>query len=199
MITWFNSNSPAITALASIVGVVTSGIIVSLTISLSRFSKEQAKWTETSARTTEAIKEIERQRDFTEDPRAFIWFSGYSSHDNIANFVMQNSGNKNLFLQSLKLESAGMQVEFFSMEGQVDHDEPLASGGELRDLVITPTRVEKFHFRFKNGSGQPFELIAQLYTGAPVRLPIDPSKLNGYELRAVGSTELKAFCEGCQI
>lgn len=196
IIEWLNKNSPMISALATAVAAITSVVIVCLTRSLSKFSKDQAKWTEASARTTAALKEIEKQRDLAAEPRVFIWFSGYDTHNSIGTLVFQNSGGRSLFLQSLRVEAPGMQVEFFQKEPATEDEEIIDSGGKLVDLVITPQRVERFHFKFKNGSGQHFDLVAQLYVGNPVRVTIDPSQSNGYELQAIGSVELRAHHKG---
>lgn len=193
LVHWLNNNSATIAAIATVVSATTSVVIVCLTRSLSNFSKSQAKWTEEAAKTTAALKEIEAQRDFASDPRVFIWFSGYNAHNNIGSLVFQNSGGRSLFLQSLRIEATGMEVEFFQKEPLADDEEVMDSSGRLVDLVITPQRIERFHFRFKNGSGQHFDLIAQLYVGPPARITIDPGTFNGYELRAEGLTHLKGI------
>ncbi|MCM2354391.1 MAG: hypothetical protein NDI63_12305 [Pseudobdellovibrio sp.] len=157
------------------------------------------KATKAQAQTASALQAIESQRDSAEDPRVFIFVDGYHPETQVASFVMQNSGKKSLFLRSLRIYSSGMEVEMFNMDSGPKNDRAMVSKEEIRDLVITPNKVEKFYFKLKNGSGQHFELLAQLYMGSPARIKINPSYLNGYELRAMGGTELKAYFRGQEL
>lgn len=175
---WLNDNSGGISALAT-------AITAWLTFSLRKSTRVQSE-------VAVALREIEFSRDLAEDPRVFIWFNGYNTFNETGGFVMQNSGRRSLFLQSLKIVSSGMDVEFFDLEINSEKKERITSGGELRDLVITPEKIERFFFKFKNGRGQHLELVAQLYTGQPVRLTLDPNKAIGYELSARQSKELIA-------
>lgn len=156
------------------------------------------KATQAQAQTANALRAIEAQRDSAEDPRVFICIDGYHPDTQVASFVMQNSGKKSLFLRSLQIYSAEMEVEMFNMDMGPKNDRMMVPRQEIRDLVITPEKTEKFYFKL-NGSGQHFELLAQLYTGKPVRIKVDPANLNGYELRAIGGTELKAYFRGREL
>ncbi len=177
--------------LTSIVNIISAIVIGILTFLIWRATQAQAE-------TTDALRAIETQRDFAEDPRVFICIDGYHPDTQVASFVMQNSGKKSLFLRSLQIYSSGMEVEMFNMEMGSKNDRMMVPRQEIRDLVITPDKTEKFYFKL-NGSGQHFELLAQLYTGNPVRLKMNPSYYNGYELRAIGGTELKAYFKGREL
>ena len=197
MTTWLNANSPTVSAIAAAISAITSAIIVWLTCSLRRYAREQAQWTEESAKTTAALKEIERQRDASSEPSVFIFYDGHHPETGVGTFVMQNSGLQSLFLRSLGLYSDGLQVEMLNMDLGPKNDRALVPVNEIRDLVITPQKVEKFYFKFKQATGSnQFELLAQRYIGPPVRIRIDPSQLNGYELRLSPSTGFKAYRDG---
>lgn len=157
------------------------------------------KATQAQVQTANALRAIEVQRDSAEDPRVFICIDGYHPETQVASFVMQNSGKKSLFLRSLQLHSTGMEVEMFNMDFGPKNDRAMVPKQEIRDLVVTPDKVEKFYFKLKNGSGQHFELLAQLYMGSPVRIKINPTYLNGYELRAIGGSMLKAYFRGQEL
>lgn len=193
LISWLNENSTVISAIATIVTAVTSVVIVIFTRSLTRFSESQAKWTEASAKTTATLKEIEHQRDRLEKPRVHIWFEGYHPTTEVASFVMQNAGKKNLFLRSLQVHSPGMTIETFTIDQKAEKDSAVVPKNELRDIVLTPEKIQKFLFKFSGGSGQHFELLAQLYSGDPVRIAVSPSQLNGYEYRIDEQGDLKGF------
>jgi len=184
---------------SSIISAISTAATAVLTFFIWRATKTQAQATEASVQTANALKTIEVQRDFAEDPRVFICIDGYHPETQVASFVMQNSGKKNLFLRSLQVHVSGMEVEMFSMDLGPKNDRAMVPKQEVRDIVITPEKTEKFYFKLKGGSGQHFELLAQLYMGSPVRLVIDPSYLNGYELRAIGGMELKTFFRGREL
>lgn len=195
MLNWLDQYSGALSVSATLVSALASAIIVWLTWSLGRFTKAQARSAEESVKVTAALKEIEQQRDAAVDPRVYIWFDGYDPRTGIASFVMQNSGQKSLFLRSLIVQASGMDVELFDLDRGPKRNVTLVPSNEIRDLVVTPERTEKVHLKFKNGWGHHFDLIAQLYVGPPVRFTINPGQLNGYELRATKSVQLVASTE----
>lgn len=184
---------------SSAISAIATAVTALLTFFIWRATKAQALATEASVRTADALKAIEAQRDSAEDPRVFIFFDGCHPETQVASFVMQNSGRRSLFLRSLQVLSAGMEIEIFNMDIGPKNDRTIVLKQEIRGLVITPEKIEKFYFKLKSGHGQYFELIAQLYTGIPVRIVVDPSQLNGYELRAIGGTELKAYFKGQEV
>lgn len=184
---------------SSVISALSTAATAVLTFFIWRATKAQAQATEASVQTANALKTLEVQRDFAEDPRVFIWFDGYHPETHVASFVMQNSGKQSLFLRSLQIHSSGMEVEMFNMDLVPKNDRAMVPKQEIRDLVITPEKTENFYFKFKNGSGHHFELIAQLYNGDPVRIVVDPSQLNGYEFRVVNGPQLKAFYKGKEL
>lgn len=186
---WLNQYSAAINAISTL-------IVATLTIALALCAWWQARATESATQVANAMQELEKQRDKALEPRVFIAIDGYHPETKVGSLVVQNSGGRSMFLRSLRIEASDLQIELFKMDGMPRPDQRLVSSDELRDLVITPDKTEKFFFKFKNGDRTQFELIAQLYMGEPVRLKLDTSLLNGYELRVENGIQLRSLFRG---
>lgn len=149
-------------------------------------------------KTSKALHSVEVNRDFIEQPKVFIWTEGY--HLGRGSFVMQNSGRQPFILKSLSIESQGLTVIKFDMENSVKQTSVLCADQEIRDVVITPNKIERFFFTFANkNTGCEFDLLGQLYIGESVRIQLQRPFIGSHEFRIINGNTLKAYKDGKEI
>lgn len=170
IVDWLNKNGDAVTAAATAVTAI-------LTLFL-------AWWARASVAVATAIRNIETQRDEALDPLVYFHFHGYDGQ-RTAHLTLHNSGNRSLFLSSLRIDVPESQIEHLIVGGAEKTRE-----STVRDVVVPTDKPLGITFKY-NGMGSHFDVWLQLYTGVPIRLRIDPSTLNGYLVRARNSTKLE--------
>lgn len=132
------------------------------------------------AKSNESLTNIQVDQNNKNQPNLCIWMVG-QDNDGLVEFVIVNSGGKDLLLKSLRVEVNNQDPSLFFVN--CDSLRTPVGDQKLENLVFEKGKIYKLFFKYSNQRGSyQFRLTFYSFKGEQDIVSIDQSQLGPYNL-----------------